>query len=261
MLLTHPRRIVVASLVTLTALVVTGARDHTPPAAGYGLHSAMSLGTPTDRVRGRIELLEDARITPDMRHAIADAYGGDPCAGNPAALRALCHAPDRAPLRHAMLRLVDARGRVVATQLAERPLAELSAARLYGSRRRTYLYTVDLGIGAGSYAGPLTRLLEPDARGFGWLTADSAGVARGPIALVSTLKSAWRFAPQSHGKGQDLLMLLCRPDLRVGRDSTARFVLTYKRYTFTGGTWRLRQRQAPGCFESDQPFPPASDFP
>jgi hypothetical protein len=148
----------------------------------------------------------------------------------------------------------------VATVTAERPLADLAVVRLYGSERRTYLFTVDLSAGVGSYSGPFTRLAEPDSQGFGWLLADSARMGD-TITLVSTLKTAWRVMPRADGRGQDLLMVLCRPDMSAPDSLKPRFLLTFKRYTFDGQRWGLRQRQQPGCYESDEPFPAAANFP
>ena len=232
-----------------------------PPAAGYAVRTTLPLAVGPGRMDGRLELLEDVRIRPEMRSAIAEAFGFDPCSGQrPAVLAPLCGGSDRRALRPALLRLVDAHGRVIASHAAERPLAELSVTRLYGTYRRTYLFTVDLSAGIGSYSGPYTRLAEPESVGFGWLIADSAGVARDTITLVSTLKTAWRAVPRADGRGQDLLMLLCRPDLDTP-DTTARFVLTFKRYTFDGQQWLLRQQQAQGFWESDDDFPPPTSFP
>src|SRR5689334_22253767 len=119
---------------------------------GYAVRTAFLLSPSTDHGRGRLELLEDARITARMRDAIGEAYGGDPCREDPApVLRALCTTP-RTPLRPALLRLLDGSGRVVATREAERPLADLTAMRLHGSVRRTFIFTVDLSAGIGSYS-------------------------------------------------------------------------------------------------------------
>jgi hypothetical protein len=211
---------------------------------------------------GRLELLEDARIRPEMRSAIGEAYGGDPCADKPSSvLRRLCSAPSHAALRPAILRLLDGQGRVVSADTAERPLGDLAAVRLYGSMRRAYLFTVDLSAGIGSYSGPYTRLADPDSGGFGWLVADSAGVANDTITLVSTLKTAWRAVARADGRGQDLLMVLCRPDLAGPDTGDVRFTLTYERFTFDGRRWTLRRRQREGCYESGEPFPADSLFP
>ncbi len=199
---------------TLGVLLASCVADTQP--SGYTARLSLPLMLGPDRIAGRLELLEDERIRPAMRTAIAEAYGGDPCEDRPpAVLQALCRTAEKLPLRPALLRLRNAHGDVMATRIAERPLADLAAIRLYGSDRHTYLFTVDMSAGAGSYSGPYTRLAEPDALGFGWLLADSANAATDTITLVSTLKTAWRAAPRSDGRGQDLLMVLCRPDFSV----------------------------------------------
>jgi hypothetical protein len=143
----------------------------------------------------------------------------------------------------------------------ERPLAALSTMRLYASDRRTYFFTVDLSAGMGSYSGPYTRLAEPEAGGFGWLTADSAGVTTAKVGLSSTLKTAWRAVPRADGRGRDLLMVLCRPDFDAGPKEKEPFTLTYMRYTFDGARWRIRERHERGCYESNEDFPATSKFP
>lgn len=229
---------------------------------GYVARVSLPLAPGPDRMRGRLELLEDARIRPAMRPAISEAFGGDPCAEGPeAVLRSLCDGSGHSPLRPALLRLLDARGRIVTTYTAERPLADLSVTRLYGSERRTYVFTVDLSAGVGSYSGPYTRFAEPEAGSFGWLTADGAGVATDTITLVSTLKTAWRATPRVDGRGEDLLMVMCRPDLAAPDSSTDGFILTFRRYTFDGRHWLVRQREVRGCYESDEAFPAAARFP
>jgi hypothetical protein len=261
------RRRPVATRVLLAALCVVladCARSTLP--TGYAVHVDYPLTHGPDRVAGRLELLEDARIRPAMRTAIADAVGGDPCADSPPpALQSLCGTAGRpAHLQPALLRLLDDRGHVVAERTAERPLAELTDARLYGTERRTFLFTVDLSAGIGSYSGPYTRLAEPDARGFAWLTADGAGgadFANDTITLVATLKTAWRRAPRADGRGEDLLMVMCRPDLAAADSATDAFLLTFERYSFDGGRWVLRKRQERGCYESDEDFPAVTRFP
>lgn len=250
-----------AWLVGVSALLVSC--SHTAPqSAAYAVVASFPLTKDSDQVEGRLELLEDARIQPTMREAIAEAYGGDPCADHPApSLQSFCATPNHGPLKPAALRLVDARGRVVARDTAVRPLASLAAIRLYGRPRRTYLFTVDLSAGFGSYSGPYTRLSEPDSIGFGWVTADSGGVPGDTIGLSSTLKTAWRAEPREDGRGQDLLMVMCRPDFSAPGSAQNAFLVTFRRYTFDGRRWLLLQRQEHGCYESDDDFPPQAEFP
>lgn len=227
---------------------------------GYAVRTSYVLMHPYDHMRGRIEMLEDARIRPEMRRAITEAYGADPCAGHPASvLTPLCTDPYHAALRPAVLRLVDANAKTVATRILERPLAQLGIARLYAGERRAYMLTVDLSAAAGSYSGPYTRFLEPNERGFNWLVVDSAGVAD-TLTMVSALKTRWKIWREQTDPYAQLLMVRCRPAVGARADSVA-FLVTYERITFDGTRWRLHARSEPGCYESDEPFPPRSKFP
>lgn len=218
-------------------------------------------------MNGRLELLEDVRIQPAMREAVRQAWAGDPCAdAPPSVLQPICAARPRMALRPALLRLLDDRGRVIASETLARPLAELDVAHLYGSEGRTYLLTVDLSSGAGSYSGPSTRLAEPDGRSLGWLVAVGT-IERGAdtITLARTLKTAWRTAPAVDRSGQDLLMVRCRPDFDAP-DSVPeleRFIMIFDRYSFDGSRWIHRQRQERGFWEDDGPesFPTRARFP
>lgn len=259
-----PARSLLALIVVASVACSAHQQAPSPAAAadldGYAVRTSYPLTLAHDQMQGRIELLEDARIRPSMRKAIEEAYGGDPCADHPdASLRTLC-IPGHAPLRPAMLRLVDGHGRVLATRLAERPLAQLDTAAWYGTpQRRSYLFTVDLSAGMGSYSGPYTRIAEPVDGSFGWLTVDSAGVVD-TLTLVSTMKTAWKAVGRADGQPEELLMVSCRPDLNAPADSVA-FMLSFERFTFDGQRWVLHTRQEPGCYESDEPFPALSRFP
>jgi len=253
-------------LIAATAMLVGPSALHSQP-IGYAMRVAFPLSRGPDRMLGRLELLEDSRIRPAMRSAIAESYGMDPCAAPVAPeIRPLCESTPHVPLRPALLRLLDESGHEVATRQAERPLAELTSTRLHATARRTFLFTVDLSAGIGSYSGPLTRLAEPDGHSFGWVmvSADSGG-ASDTLTLISTLKSGWRAVPRADGRGQDVLQVLCRPDLSSADSVSpaARFHLTFERFTFDGRRWERRQRQEPGCWEADDSttFPERGRFP
>jgi hypothetical protein len=235
--------------------------------AGYAVRARFDLAPEADATSGRLELLEDARIRPEMREAIREAWGGDPCAElHDAVLEPLCAATRDAPLRPAMLRLLDADGRVVATRAAERPLADLEATEWRGPAQRAYVFTVDQSTGAGSYSGPVALVAEPDAKGFGWAVAsDAKGGAADTLALVTTLKSAWRAVPRADGRGAELLVVRCRPDFAPAAASPqgGGFVVTFERFAHDGTRWVRHRRQAPGCWEDDgdASFPARARFP
>jgi hypothetical protein len=141
-------------------------------------------------------------------------------------------------------------------------LADLSVTHLYGSPRRTYLFTVDLFAGMGSYSGPYTRLAEPTNDGFGWVLAHAkAGSGLDTLTLVSTAKTAWRAESRTDGHGEDLLMVLCRPDFDAAAGASDQFLLTLERFHFEGKQWLDERRQERGCWEADEPFPNRTRFP
>ena len=253
-----PSRAAVGTLAWWVIAACASAPVHQPD--GYALRKSYELTPPRDHMTGRIELLEDVRIRPEMRKAITEAYGGDPCAAHPpSVLGALCGDPHHAPLRPAMLRLIDADGRVIATRLLDRPLAFLGGANLYEDRRSSYAVTVDLSAGAGSYSGPYTRFAEPDRRGFNWILVHSAGITD-TLTMVSTLKTRWEILRDQTDSHAQFLVVRCRPAADAPAGSVA-FTVTYERVMFDGARWHLLARSEPGCYESDEPFPPRSKFP
>jgi hypothetical protein len=240
--------------------------QESPLPTGYSLRTMLQLTEGPDRMSGQLQLLEDARIRPEMEQAIRESWGGNPCLDNPRVLRELCNVPNGEPLRPALLRIIDSNGQVIATRLAERPIASLVRKSLYGNRpssRRTYFFTIDLSAGVGSYSGPFTRLAEPSHDGFNWLVdTDTVGQHADTLALISTLKSGWGRSPRLTGDGMDLLMVRCQPAMNtLLRDTTVSFILTFERFSFEHGHWVRRSRTESGCWESDDRFPARSRFP
>ena len=56
-------------------------------------------------------------------------------------------------------------------------------------------------------------------------------------------------------------MVLCRPDFSIADSLGPAFLLMFERFTFDGQRWVRRQRQQPGYYESDDPFPAVTNFP
>jgi hypothetical protein len=204
-------------------------------------------------VSGRLQLMVDARLSPDLRQQMW-GYGDWPfvlSSNNP-----LFTSFTASPPRNADLRIVDAQGHVLVSESLERPLARIGPK---GSKDdgKTLFITVDYSVGWGSYAGLTTFLLRIDGAKFQWVQAtDVRAKQTEKISLVKTLKSDWKFSP--FGTSQDILSFYCRP-AEVGEDD---FVLHYVRYHFdrTRG-WLKYERVRKGFWESDQPFPPRTDFP
>jgi len=214
---------------------------------------------------GRLELLEDARIRPELRPEIRVSDAGVDCSRpGSEGLQAFCASLSGNPVRRAILRVVTPAGQELGAQELERAVAEIAIVRLYGGERETYAVTVDFSAGTGSYAGPVTRLAEVTRGRLAWLRAVDPRTRRvEEIRLSATLKAAWQLSSRGRGSGQDILLVACRPVEPAGsaQGGDARFVIGYARFAFEGTRWRRYERTEPGCWESDSPFPPRSRFP
>ena len=123
------------------------------------------------------------------------------------------------------------------------------------AEKDTFLLTVDHSAGLGSYAGLETSLLQVTGTGFRDLDALIVDTQqREPIRLTRSLKSDWKISKDS--KVLEILSLWCRP-----MPDGATFNLMFTHYGFDGKEWLVRKRQVRGFWESDQPFPPRSEFP
>jgi hypothetical protein len=235
------------------------ARTDAGTIAGY--HRRLSIDAHDAGVSGRVELLEDARITAAVRSAIAAAYavGARPCVDERAEGADFCASVESRPLRPAILQLVGTQGNDLGHLTLERATATLSPMPV--SRRDTVLaVTVDLSADAGSYSGPVVRFIGAKGGRLAWTqTADGNGTTA-DLALVTTLKTGWRLDPNA--SRAEILLVACRPDLSEPASTTnAPFVVTYSRVYESDGGWRRVDRRVAGFWENDGDFPARSLFP
>jgi hypothetical protein len=219
---------------------------------------SLTLTGALDGFDGRLEVLEDSRITSGVEKKL---WGmGDPDIayyGDAPRIKELTDVP----LHHAVLRLKDALGNVVARKTMRRELVRVRFGLLH-SGWRTIFVTTDLSIGMGSYAGPLTDLFQVDGGRLELVTArteDSKDV--GPISVFSTLKTEWKLVPAAGGENgqKDILEFACRPADWGSMKSD--FVLIYTRYHWDGKEWIEFTRKTHGFWEADEGFPPSGRFP
>jgi len=196
---------------------------------------------------GRLQILQDKRVTADYRQA---AWGSS-------ADQTFALAPDdpllmilkKHPFLNSRLRLLGPGGKVIGEWQLDGSLATLDTLNLYGTGLPSYEITVDYGIGWGSYAGPGSSIVE--IRGHRLVT-----VIHG---LGSSLKNAWRIVPALQGRGAEIEQVQCHPDWE--HPSSGDFVIEYTTYRFSGGTWLKQTRQASGYWEDDETWPLRSEFP
>ncbi len=210
---------------------------------------------------GPIQILEDARLTPALARLFARG-GVDPALAlphdDPAAL-----AFQASPLRPARLRQIGAGGRVVIDTVPDpaAPLARIERRRLGLKSGPVYLVTTDNDAGFGSYSGHATALYTLNDGRLGPVLAAAADGGRHAVVLSDTLKSRWRII-DSRPTHTVIEQIFCRPDFdheRPGQDQP--FLLTFMTYQFDGRSWRMAERVRNGFWESDDPWPPAADFP
>jgi len=250
-------------VVALLWAVAAHAGDAHP---GYVVHATVPLSKRVDGVDGRLELLEDARVTPELRVQFwARQDHGTYCAATDDSNRKFCTSAEGEPLRPALLRIVDDGGRELVVQKQERPLGELRVEQLRGEHGRpSYAVTIDFSVGMGSYNGPVTRFAEVRDGRLVWLrSVDAQGKHPEPISLMTSLKSAWKIVPSTATGTREILRCTCRPDVDHAQPSDEHlpFVVELTRWAFDGTRWRRYQRASPGFWEDDDPFPDRTRFP
>jgi hypothetical protein len=210
-----------------------------------------------DGFNGALQLLEDARITPEVGRALWEM--GDPDTvfyGDADRIKQLTVPA----LRPAVLRLADTNHKIVFEKTLEREQARVQIEALHPGQR-TILVNTDLSIGMGSYAGPRTELYQLKGGSLEAVTARDENTGKiTAIEIMSSLKTAWKLVPASTGQTdqKDILELACRPNWEI---ENTKFFKIYSRYHWDGTQWVLYSKKVPGMWESDEAFPPSQRFP
>jgi hypothetical protein len=109
----------------------------------------------------------------------------------------------------ALLLVVDSEKKVVYSEELGRESARLDRVFLYRDKAKpTFIITTDYSIGAGSYNGPISRLLEVTEKGIVYLLPDNTG-------LMNSLKAAWATVDGNGSK--DIIFKSCHPDYDANR--------------------------------------------
>ena len=218
-----------------------------PGLEDYLVFRAFRLTASRNGREGTLRLLQDARMTGPMR---AEHWGIDGSAwGESSSLSP--------PLRKARLELLDGQGSLVACEELE-VLADLEERFLEGRGKPVYLLTEDGSTGSGSNNGLVTTFLEPGNGALRRMEGAAASDGSGPLRLLMSLRSAWRWDPAGKGKGRDILEVGCPPGGERGQSR-----VFYTRYRLRGHRWIPSQRSRRGLWlnESDDAFPPRALFP
>jgi hypothetical protein len=239
------------------------------PDAGYVVYQTVFLdrGVGTEQ---RLQVMEDARLTPGMRAVMWDGpKGPDEVAkalGLPiddAAIVSLA----KDPVKPAMLRLTDAKGNVLAERRFDCPLGQLNDTSLPqaaagGAVAQVWALGIDCHTATGVYEGLVTRLFTLADNKFVWQKfRDPAGGDPIELTLLDAPKVGWRLA--SPGRVEDIEEVSGQPDMNtLAPNGVPRAtIIDYVRYRFVDGLWTRSDRTVPGDWQSRQAFPSESDFP
>ena len=215
------------------------------PAPAQAYRVTQRLPT-ADRAGTFLEILEDARITPDLQKTLW---------GSAASTDGLPDSVSHAPLLNAQVQLVSAADTVLASKKLDYPLATLEPAPLHALPSPAWFLTIDETAPMGSYSGPATEMLVPAHSGLEAVGYESAQGQATPLVLARTGKSDWKVVSPRSGATEEIEAVFCTP--ADGGD----FVTTYRTYSFADGKWQAASRQLRGLWESDRQSPARPDFP
>lgn len=217
----------------------------------YAVSQSFPLHQATEGLAGTLQLLMDSRLTPDVR---GEMWGKGDWSVVLSPDAKLFQEFSKVPPAYAKLQIRSEAGQLVSERILGVALAQIQEVNFDGENNRTFLLTVDSSVGFGSDAGLETTLLQIHDGTFRGVFAEAEGTRKSePFRLVKTLKADWKMVSSS--EKPEILSFSCRP----AQDGS--FVVVYVRYYFERGEWFAKQRERPGFWESDQGFPPRSEFP
>ena len=239
-----------------TRALVQAVQDTSVP-EGYAVRQSIKLDRATYGIEGSLEVLEDARITPELQKAMW-RVSADPrqvLADNDPHRSTF----EKNGLRDARVRLVTSDGRIAFEDKFVWPLAEIEITPLTNSGDPVIFVTTDNTTNFGSYKGTATRLLEFN-RG---KTKDntpayaSIGEDPKPALLIRSQKSDWRLA--KNARGAPVIQLVnVYPDVNGNiRD----FIIEYATIRSDEGGWIMSSRTEQGVWEPQEAWSAAAKFP
>ncbi|MGH9700593.1 MAG: hypothetical protein ACRD5R_07325 [Candidatus Acidiferrales bacterium] len=201
----------------------------------------------------RIELLEDNRLSIELQQKMWGIGNWSYVLSSDSTEYSRFQAN---PPRNAVLKIVGISGKVVAERKLDAPLAKIDKLDVGDVAPCLFLLTVDHSVGFGSYAGLVTKILDPCSRQLRDVkAADSSGGPEKPIVLSRAAKSDWRLGRS--GGILEILAVVCQPKFEKQQD----FQISYVRYGLDNGRWMKFERDTDGLWESGDEFPPRSSFP
>ena len=240
-------------------LALAGCKPNAPD--GLALQASVVASPPGAADERRIEMLEDARITPALRQGM---WGGSK---EPAPLAGAIQAT---PLLRGVIRLVDSRGTVLSEHRLD---CELGAVQpMKQGDGAVWTLIDDCSTGEGDYAGLITYFftIAGDKLNFQSVATGNAG-ERAALTLVHARRIDWH--PDSPDRADAVEEVSCHPDFDDPRIKTLKddeplpadlpLVTDFIRYRYDGnGQWTKRLRTDRHlAWSAADGFPAESAFP
>ena len=241
---------------TQTTPTLTQAVQDTSVPKGYAVRQSIKLDRATYGIDGSLEVLEDARITPELQKAMW-RVSADPrqvLADNDPHRTTF----EKDSLRDAKVRIVTRDGRLAFEDKFVWPLAEVEVTPLTNAGDPVIFVTTDNTTNFGSYKGTATRLLEfkRDAKDAAPSYA-SIGEDPKPALLIRSKKSDWRLTKDARGTSV-IQLVKVYPDVNGNiRD----FIIEYATVRSDEGGWIMISRTEQGIWEPQEAWPAAAKFP
>lgn len=211
---------------------------------------------------GKLQILEDRRITPALEDAMWKGGCTDPleiyAPNDPRGKPFISH-----PLLPARLRYVTSGRTTISNRVLDKqaPVARIRVGTFDQARDPIFLIETNDSACFGSYSGEAVMLMHFRSGDIGPVMARDANGSFTAISMFTSLKSAWRIV-RSEPDYTEIEQIYCRPDYARDREKDdLPFLITYITYRRTGNEWVRATRAVPGFWESDSRFPPRSAFP
>jgi len=239
----------------------------------YAVYRNYPLNKRVHGIDGFLQLLQDVRLTEAHRSAMwGTGLGDDACSSKSMISEndELLKPFKTVPLMGTGIRIIDKEERITESKHYRCvSLANMEEVKLYDSERPTYLLTLDESQGWGSYNGLITYFVEVVGGRLKWLEfIDKRTGKKEQMALLSSLKTAWKIVPSKNRRGKNILRAACRPNWDKPIKSSVMtvdddFEISYARFHFNGRDWVRFERKKWGIweFESESDFPDRSHFP
>jgi hypothetical protein len=211
--------------------------------AGYKIYQTLPLTKRSNQLDGLLILLIDKRVAGLEATLRSDGY--DPMEHLDTKFESEAYSLPEKDILQALLLVVDSEKKVVYSEELGRESARLDRVFLYRDKAKpTFIITTDYSIGAGSYNGPISRLLEVTEKGIVYLLPDNTG-------LMNSLKAAWATVDGNGSK--DIIFKSCHPDYdaKQNTDGSSNFLVVYGRFRFDGKAWKKTTHTKPGFWEND----------